>query len=98
MKPDFISHVKNGILYDDLWEPLRKTTKVFKSGCEVVPKGSSVCYVISDGGPVHTIFSTRKVSKQAFFKERKTHDTGDINLIMTWVDPKGNFITSEVIG
>jgi len=99
---DFIRNIKNGVLYDMLWEPLRKTTKPIGVDNTLIPKGSYVCYVINSDEGGHDILSTRKRAKLLFRDARKRNKKygtyHEIYLIMAWVDPKGNFITNMVIG
>jgi len=97
---DFIKNIKNGVLYDMLWEPLKKTTKSTILERTRIPKGSYICYVISDGGTVFDVFADKKLAVSNYKKDRKKYfgDKEDISLILTYVTPKGDWIEHMVIG
>jgi hypothetical protein len=97
----FINHFKNGIPYDHLWEPLKKTKKNITISRDLIPAGSYVCYVISDGGPTFEIYADKKRATINFRSSKKAHiktwGNDEISLMETYVTPEGDFIDDMVI-
>ena len=97
----FIDHFKNGIPHDQLWEPLKKTKKNIIISRDLIPGGSYICYVISDGGPTFEIYADKKRAMVNFRSSKKSHikmwGNDEISLIETYVTPKGDFIDDMVI-
>jgi hypothetical protein len=97
----FIKNFKHNIPQDDLWEPLKKTKKPITISNIPIPAGSYVCYVISDGGPTFNIFADKKCAMVDFRSSKKAHikmwGNNEINIMETYVTPKGEFIDDMVI-
>jgi hypothetical protein len=93
-------HLKNGKLYDMLWEPLKKrTTKPQMLENIPIPKGSYECYGVMGGDDGYVITLTSKQKAIAELKyNTKMYGKNNTHLLIMYFTPQGELINFMAIG
>lgn len=86
------THLKNGKVYDSLWEPItKKTTKPTR--CEgsdkTIPKGTLYAYTVFDEYG-ETVFNNKKDAATDYKSSKKTNPETAMAII--YLTPKGELI------